>query len=45
MEGCMMRKNAASQANEKVTMDLVKAFMYANIPFEKLDHDIMQLCL
>jgi hypothetical protein len=23
MEGCMKRKNAASQANEKVTMDLI----------------------
>lgn len=38
MEGCMMRKNASSQANEKVTMDLVKAFMSANIPLEKLDN-------
>jgi hypothetical protein len=36
LEGRTMWKTAASEANEKVIMDLVKAFVSANIPMEKL---------
>ncbi len=40
--GCNDRATAASAAQEKVVMDLVAAFMAANIPLEKLDNPTLR---